>query len=83
MSEIEEMSEEYSKLRSEIRGMKTSEKAEFLSEYIQGDFKNDIASFTNIAIKIYTYLGPNYFMDSIDNVIKTIHELNKLDKYPF
>jgi hypothetical protein len=81
--ELKEMIAEYSKLRDKIRGMNPRDRGKFTADYMAKDFKEDIAMLTGICIKLYTYLGTDYFMDTMNDIVKTISQFAKLDKYSF
>ena len=72
--DIEKLVKMYASVKKKLLTLEPEEKVEYLNKYLEKDFKDDLASFMAIAVKIYTYLGYQYFEDlmtSIDTIIKT------------
>jgi len=78
--DIKKLVQMYSSVKEKISALEPEDKIAYLNKYLEKDFKDDLSTFMSIAIKIYTYLGYNYFdelMRSIDTIIKTYEEIEK------
>ena len=81
--EYNAMVKELSDLRDKLRGMTAVERGKFMSDYINGDFTKDIAMLSGISVKIYAYLGWEYYADTIKNIEGMIKMFKNLDKISF
>jgi len=81
--DMDKMLDMYSSTREKRKGISTEDKQKLLEEYIKGQFKEDIATLTSLAIKVYSYLGMYYFNTTIDSTKKLIETFDKLDKDMF
>lgn len=82
-TEMKELIKMYSAFREKLKGMDQDERIKITKDYIDGDFNADLAQFSGIAVKLYTYLGYHYFEDTISGIIKMIKSFNKMDRISF
>ena len=81
--EYKDMIKEFSELRDKVRGLSKIDRSKFIQDYIDNNFKKDVAMFTGIAVKIYTYLGWEYFNNTTNSVTNMIKLFKDLDKISF
>jgi hypothetical protein len=77
---MKELIKMYSSLRAKIKEMKPAEKEVIVARYMKDDFQADLAQFSGIAVKLYSYLGYKYFKDTMKTTEEMIERFHKMDR---
>ena len=83
LNEMKDLIKLYSTVRNKFRELNEDEKVQATIDYINKDFKDDVAILTEKAIKVYSYLGYDKFIEVLSNVKSLVDTYNQLDRYSF
>ena len=83
LNDMKELIKLYSSVRNKFRELNEDEIVKATIDYINKDFKDDVAVMTEKAIKVYSYLGYDKSMEVLSNVKTLIDTYNQLDRYSF